>query len=234
LKNVTTRKISIVNSFKDIIIKYHFLFLAVMNTNLLFLTLICFIGMVSPGPDFLLVTKNSLLHAQRFALATALGIITGCLFHATYCILGLAFIITQNAIVYSTLKYLGACYLIYLGIKSVKGSESIPQKQEIDPKEMTVFKAYSEGLLCNALNPKLAIFLLSLFTQFVPVDATIAEKTIVAGIFVGESLLYWPLLVFFLQSSWIRNSVIKSQLLLSRIFGGLLIGLGFSVLFRSD
>lgn len=206
-----------------------------MNTNLLVLTSLCFIAMISPGPDFILVTKNSLLHSKRFALATALGIITGCLFHATYCILGLAFIITQSAIVYSIIKYSGACYLIYLGAKGLKGSTSLPQKQlVVTQQDMTFFKAYSEGLLCNALNPKLALFLLSLFTQFVAVDATMVEKTVVAGIFIGESLLYWPLLVLFLQSSFIQKVVIKAKPVLNRVFGALLLGLGFSVLVRVD
>jgi RhtB (resistance to homoserine/threonine) family protein len=206
-----------------------------MNTNLWLLTTLCFIGMVSPGPDFLLVTKNSLMHSKRLALATALGIITGCLFHATYCILGLAFIITQSAIVYSILKYLGACYLIYLGVKGLRSSAPQRQQQELPIKsDRTFFKAYSEGVLCNALNPKLAFFLLSLFTQFVSVDATIGEKSIVAGIFVGESLLYWPLLVFFLQSSFVRKLVLRSQQFLSKIFGVLLISLGLSVLLRAD
>jgi RhtB (resistance to homoserine/threonine) family protein len=206
-----------------------------MNTNLLLLTTLCFIGMVSPGPDFLLVTKNSLMHSKRLAMATALGIITGCVFHATYCILGLALIFTQSSIVYSILKYLGACYLIYLGVKGLRSS--VPKLQQQEPplkSDMTFFKAYSEGVLCNALNPKLAIFLLSLFTQFVSVDATIGEKGIVAGIFVGESLLYWPLLVIFLQSSWVRKFFLRSQQFLSKIFGALLISLGLSVLLRAD
>src|SRR5471030_649289 len=100
-----------------------------MNISLLMLISICFIGMVSPGPDFLLVTKNALLYPRRQALATALGVVSGCLFHASYCILGLAFIITQSIMLYTTIKYAGACYLIYLGIKGLK-SRSIPKISE--------------------------------------------------------------------------------------------------------
>ncbi len=205
-----------------------------MNNNLLFLITLCFIAMVSPGPDFLLVTKNSFLHSKRLALATALGIITGSLFHATYCILGLAFLITQSTLVYSLIKYLGACYLIYLGIKGLS-VKSLPQAVENKPKkEMTFLKAYSEGVLCNALNPKLAIFLLSLFTQFVAIDASIQDKALVAGVFVGESLFYWPLLVLFLQSSFMRRLFNRSQKVLNRVFGILLIALGLHVLTRAD
>ena len=202
-----------------------------MNTSLFFLMTVCFIGMISPGPDFLLVTKNALLYPKKLALATAFGVVTGCFFHATYCILGLALIITQSTVLYSIIKYLGACYLIYLGLKGL-GSHRIKSMQKPGASEInkTVLKAYMEGVLCNALNPKLAVFLLSLFTQFVSINASVSDKVVVAGVFIGESVLYWPLLVLFLQSPSIRSLFDRSQAAISRIFGTLLIALGIRVL----
>ncbi|MGL5742125.1 MAG: LysE family translocator [Legionella sp.] len=206
-----------------------------MNISLFLLIVICFIGMISPGPDFLLVTKNALLYPKRQALATAFGIITGCLFHATYCILGLALIITQSIVLYTTIKYIGACYLIYLGLKGLK-SKHVKQMHANDAlvKNVTFLKAYMEGVLCNALNPKLAVFLLSLFTQFVSVHAPLADKMVVAGVFVVESALYWPLLVLFLQSHRIRQLFTNIQAVLSRVFGGLLVYLGIRVMLSAD
>ena len=206
-----------------------------MNTSLLLLILICFIGMVSPGPDFLLVTKNSLLYPKRQALATAFGIVTGCLFHATYCILGLALIITQSIILYTTIKYVGACYLIYLGLKGLNSKQAKKTHQEISSaKNITILSAYFEGVLCNALNPKLAVFLLSLFTQFVSINASLGDKVLVAGVFIAESALYWPLLVLFLQSHNIRKLFTNFQTTLTRVFGGLLVYLGIRVMLSTD
>lgn len=206
-----------------------------MNVSFFLLILICFIGMISPGPDFLLITKNALLYPKRQALATAFGIVSGCLFHATYCILGLAFIITQSIVLYTTVKYAGACYLIYLGFKGLSSKQTKklhPDSSSI--KNISVLKAYIEGALCNALNPKLAIFLLSLFTQFVSINASFSDKSLVAGVFVAESALYWPLLVLFLQSHHIRKLFTSFQASLSRIFGGLLVYLGIRVMLSSD
>ena len=206
-----------------------------MNISLLLLMMICFIGMISPGPDFILVTKNAFFYPKRQALATALGIVTGCLFHATYCILGLAFIITQSIVLYTTIKYIGACYLIYLGLKGLKSKHSATIHQEQSSiKNITVSKAYIEGVLCNALNPKLAVFLLSLFTQFVSINASMSDKALVAGVFVTESAFYWPLLVLFLQSHKVRVVFANFQAVLSRLFGGLLVYIGIRVMLSAD
>ncbi|AWN75305.1 LysE family translocator [Legionella anisa] len=206
-----------------------------MNISMLLLIMICFIGMISPGPDFILVTKNALLYPKRQALATALGIVTGCLFHATYCILGLALIITQSIVLYTTIKYAGACYLIYLGLKGLKFKQSLKINQDFSlVKNITVSKAYIEGVLCNALNPKLAVFLLSLFTQFVSIHASIGDKALVAGVFVSESALYWPLLVLFLQSDNVRKVFTRFQAVLGRVFGGLLVYIGIRVMLSAD
>ncbi|QMT61195.1 LysE family translocator [Legionella sp. PC997] len=206
-----------------------------MNISLLLLMMICFIGMISPGPDFILVTKNAFFYPKRQALATAFGIVSGCLFHATYCILGLAFIITQSIILYTTIKYAGACYLIYLGLKGLKSNHSaIIDQDKSSIKNITVSKAYMEGVLCNALNPKLAIFLLSLFTQFVSMNASMSDKALVAGVFVTESALYWPLLVLFLQSNKVRAVFANFQAVLSRLFGGLLVYIGIRVILSAD
>ncbi|MCB0320066.1 MAG: LysE family transporter, partial [Bdellovibrionales bacterium] len=94
--------------------------------------------------------------------------------------------------------------------------------------------AFYQGFLCNVLNPKLAVFLLSLFTQFVQVEASLLEKGIVAGIFVGESLLWWPILVLILQIPTIQSLFVSFRHILDRISGALLIVLGARVVLRSE
>jgi threonine/homoserine/homoserine lactone efflux protein len=202
-----------------------------MDTNFLVLTTICFVGMISPGPDFILVTKNALIYSRPLALATALGVVSGCFVHATYCVLGLALVITKSVVLYSAIRYLGACYLIYLGVKGLRRQALTPlegPKKKTESK--TFFGAYIEGLLCNVLNPKLAVFLLSLFTQFISVHASIRDKLLVCVIFIGLAALYWPLLVLFFQSKKIRGYFINAQTFINRLFGTLLIILGVHVI----
>ncbi len=205
--------------------------------NLLLLSIVCFVAMVSPGPDFVLVTRNSLLHPKPQALATAFGVIVGCLIHATYCILGLALIITKSVLLYSVIKYAGACYLIFIGIKGLLSSSAagdLEIQQSKPTHSLSIRTAFVQGFLCNLLNPKLAIFLLSLFTQFISVDATLGEKLQVASIFMIESILYWPLLVLLLQSSLVQRFFNNMKLHLDRLSGAVLLYLGIRVALQNE
>lgn len=193
------------------------------------------VAMVSPGPDFVLVTKNALMYPRKQALMTALGIVSGCIAHASYCIVGLAVVITQSVLLFSVIKYAGACYLIYIGLKGVlsrSGKTTIIESRAVTPISNT--NAFVQGFLCNLLNPKLAVFLLSLFTQFISVDASMHDKALVAGVFVIESALYWPLLVLLLQQRFIRKAFSEMKGILDRVCGALLIYLGVRVALSRD
>ena len=193
---------------------------------------ICFLGMLSPGPDFILVTRNAITQKRSAALATAAGVIAGCLVHATYCILGLAWLITQSILIYSTLKYLGAAYLVYIGVKGLCSKIKTQSGSLHRLPEISMHTAFMQGFLCNVLNPKLAIFLLSLFTQFISPDASLGQKCVVAGVFVLESALYWPLLVLAFQLPIIRSRLHSAQRHLDKICGAVLIALGIRVAFN--
>src|ERR1700722_9128354 len=81
--------------------------------------IIAILAAISPGPDFVIVTKHALTQNRRNALLASLGIGCGILIHTSYCVLGLAIILSQSLLWFSLIKYLGASYLIYLGVKSL-------------------------------------------------------------------------------------------------------------------
>ena len=206
-----------------------------MLDHYLLLSVVCFLGMVSPGPDFVLVTKNSLIYPRSQALATAFGIVTGCTVHSTYCVLGLALVITKSVVLFSTIKYAGAFYLMYLGVRGVCSKmENTPDLESKTAPAVSIRTAYVEGLLCNLLNPKLAVFLLSLFTQFVPVEASFFDKAGVGVVFLLESVFYWPLLVVSLQRDFVMKFFVKARTSLDRVFGGMLLLLGLRVAFTKS
>lgn len=205
-------------------------------SNLYVLAIICFVGMLSPGPDFILVTRNSLRYPKLQALATAAGIITGSIVGASCCVLGLALIVTKSVLLFSFIKYAGALYLIYLGVKGLTShSSSINLDQHsVNIKKISTTNAFVQGFLCNILNPKLAVFLLSLFTQFLSADSTFSDKLTVAGVFVLEAIIYWPILVLILQSKSVQLLFSKLQSVLDKVFGTILVGLGLKVAFTKD
>ena len=124
------------------------------------------IALISPGPDFAVIVRNSLIYSRKTALLTALGIALGCSFHITYSILGVGLIIKENEWLFQGVKYLGAGYLLYIGVKGLRaGKKAIGLKNEPHRQDISAFAAVQSGfLLTNALNPKCMLFFISLFS----------------------------------------------------------------------
>lgn len=130
--------------------------------------LISLLAAMSPGPDFAVVMKNSLFGSRRLGLVTAVGVGLGILLHVTYSLVGIGLLISQSIILFSIIKYIGALYLFYLAYQLLKQKK--PEKvEESTEKQITPSPAaaFWEGLLTNALNPKVTLFFLSIFTQVI-------------------------------------------------------------------
>src|SRR6187397_1533709 len=91
-----------------------------MLDQILVIVSVTFLVMVSPGPDMVLVLRNTLVGGRRAGLHTSMGILSGNLVHITYCVLGLGLLISQSIMAFSALKFAAALYLIYLGIASFR------------------------------------------------------------------------------------------------------------------
>src|SRR5215204_6427112 len=97
-----------------------------MLDQLLVVVSVTFLVMVSPGPDMVLVLRNTLVSGRRAGVQTSIGILSGNLVHITYCIIGIAVLISQSIVAFSVLKYAGAAYLICLGVMSFRaGSKAL-------------------------------------------------------------------------------------------------------------
>ncbi|WP_337261101.1 MULTISPECIES: LysE family translocator [unclassified Serratia (in: enterobacteria)] len=196
----------------------------------LFVAGIATLGMLSPGPDFFLVIKNAARYPRLAAMMTALGVICGVATHMSYCVAGLAVVITTTPWLFNVLKYAGAVYLIWVGIQALRahGSSkvdisSLPQQQ------VSLKNAFVQGYLCNLLNPKATLFFLAVFTQVLQINSGISEKLWYAGIIFGLSVIWWPVLVFLIQSGPVRRGLAKTQKVVDKLLGGMLIALGIKV-----
>lgn len=200
-----------------------------LETSLLIAT-IATLGMVSPGPDFFLIVKNAARYSRRTALSTVAGILAGIATHMAYCVAGLAVVIQTTPWLFSALKYAGAAYLIWIGIQALRtsGGENIT---ETGAGEQTIpwRQAFVQGYLCNLLNPKATLFFLAMFTQVLSVTSTTGEKIWYAFIIWFLAVLWWPLLVFLIQSAPVRRMLSRAQRIVDKILGGVLVGLGCKV-----
>jgi threonine/homoserine/homoserine lactone efflux protein len=121
---------------------------------------------LTPGNDMIYVASRSLSQGSRAGYFSALGIFAGCFVHILAAILGLSIIISKSTVLFDIVKYAGAGYLIYIGIKMLltKHVQNISTKGLTNQSNWSLFK---QGTLTNALNPKVAIFFISFLPQFV-------------------------------------------------------------------
>ena len=192
--------------------------------------IIAFLAAVSPGPDFLVVSKNSLAHSRAAGMWTALGVGSALLVHVTYTLIGIGLIISKSLLIFSVIKILGAIYLIWLGGNLLwsKG-EHHTLVSETAPTPKAPSTAFKEGFLTNVLNPKATVFFVSIFTQFVSPGL---PKIIQAayGLEVAVIVAAWfVLLSATLTVPWIKNRMSTIQNRLMKVMGIALILLGVKV-----
>ncbi len=127
------------------------------------------LAVASPGPDFIVVTKQSVTAGTRPALWTSFGIGSGILLHVTYCLLGVALLLAQSPELFRSMRYLAALYLAYLGMQSLRGAinrSGVTQQQGVST-AVSPWRAFVLGFLTNGLNPKATLFFLALFTAVI-------------------------------------------------------------------
>ncbi|CCJ89368.1 Threonine efflux protein [Cronobacter turicensis 564] len=201
-----------------------------MLETTLFVATIAALGMLSPGPDFFLVIKNAARYPRSAYRMTAAGVIAGVVTHMTYCVAGIAVVITTTPWLFGALKYVGAAYLVWLGINALlaRGTTSLAL-DGVAQESTSLKKAFIQGYLCNLLNPKATLFFLAMFTQVLNVNSGLMEKLWYAGIIVALTLVWWPLLVLLIQSQPVRRGLTKAQKVIDKLLGGMLLALGIKV-----
>lgn len=120
---------------------------------------------IMPGPDNLFTLAQSIAKGKKAGIYTTLGLCTGLLFHITATTVGLAAIVYHSAIAFNIIKYLGAAYLLFLAYKSFTDKSSSLDLQVAD--SLDYKSLYKKGIIMNLLNPKVSLFFLALFPQFI-------------------------------------------------------------------
>ena len=152
------------------------------------------LGLISPGPDFAMITAYGLTGSRKAALLATLGIVTALLVHVFYCVSGVALFLSSAPLALNCIKVLGALYLGYLGLKMLK-QEKLQAVASAIP---VMGNAFIAGFYTNLLNPKATIFLLSLFSRFASSMKTFNMKMAFALVIPLSALIWFSLLAYFL------------------------------------
>lgn len=183
------------------------------------LSLIHLLAAASPGPDFALVTRQSLVHGRRAGLLTSLGIGLGLAVHISYSAAGLAAIISRSHALTLTVKICGALFLLYLGFtafRSVAHTNKLANESSPRPYEAGFVVS---GFLCNLLNPKAPLYFLALFTAVLPADL---PKTTLAIYGMWLVVLQWSwfaVVATLFTHPRIRASLLSARVWIDRVFG---------------
>lgn len=194
------------------------------------ISLLIILAAISPGPDFAMITKNSLMYTRRHGIATAAGISISLLIHTSYCILGLALVVSQSLLAFTVIKTVGACYLIYIGVKSLLAKRSKMQMAyQHAPLMIPVKQAFYQGFFGNLLNPKAIMFLLAFFTLIVkPNTSAWLEAGFGLEIAIIH-MLWFSFLAYILTHMHVKKHLERAQYYIVKIMGALLIAFGVRI-----
>lgn len=171
--------------------------------NLLLFVPLAAILVILPGPDFALIAKISLMNGRPQGQAAAVGVALGICVHTTAAMLGISAIIAQSVLWFSILKYVGAAYLVWLGIHALRSGQAVSAavvktaRQDDAPRSaqrLTLrqwMHFFGQGFLTNALNPKAVLIFLTFLPQFMDPHAPLAPQFLTLGSIMSGLCLFW-------------------------------------------
>lgn len=187
---------------------------------------------ITPGSDTIYILSRSIAQGKKAGVFSVLGISTGSLVHTALVTTGLSLIISKSLLAFSIIKYCGAAYLLYLGIRTLLKKESILEIDKKTEASSTSKKIYLQGILTNILNPKVILFFLTFLPQFIiPGKGNAQIGLLILGItFICTGTLWCLLLVYFSAffTEKARNNP-KISKILNKGSGIVFIGLGLKV-----
>jgi threonine/homoserine/homoserine lactone efflux protein len=140
-----------------------------------------FVLIAVPGPNMIYLVARSLSEGRRAGLLSALGIETGTVVHTAAAAVGLSALLASSATAFAVVKYAGAAYLVYLGLRALLARDDGSERSAEAPPPVRGRHVYRQALLTQVLNPKVAIFFLAFLPQFIDPDRPAATQILVFG-----------------------------------------------------
>ncbi|MBI1882220.1 MAG: LysE family translocator [Chloroflexi bacterium] len=186
---------------------------------------------IAPGPDMLYVITRGMSQGRKAGLLSALGVTLGILVHTVFAAMGLAMLLQTSALAFLAVKYIGALYLIYLGLKALKDKSSFAL---LKPQAVNFRSIFWQGVLSNVLNPKVALFFLAFLPQFVNQNSgNVTLQMFALGfMFAFFGIIFLSVVAYFSGGigSWLASRT-RFASALRWLTGGVFIGLGVRLAF---
>ncbi|MDO6562967.1 LysE family transporter [Amphritea sp. 1_MG-2023] len=199
--------------------------------GLLTLTAIHFIATLSPGPEFMLISKEALRYGRRAGFLSLAGTMSGLVIHIVYSAFGLAAIISSSADALLAIQIIGGGYLIYLGISGLL-SKSTDQALSWSNKDRSItdWQLFKRGLICDLCNPKAPIYYVTLFTFVLSPNMPNAHLAIYGAWIMMIHLIWFSVVVLLLSAPAINRKFNRISHWIDRLLGGAMVAIGIKVL----
>lgn len=208
------------------------LYLTPMNIDIIIVIkalTILFIALISPGPDFITVLRNSLAFGRKAGIVTAIGIATGCLVSFTLVLIGLDFLF-KYPIIKLAMSVICGLYLVYLGIISIYSKNTHKHIEYTKQKTSHIAVYFRNGFLTNLLNPKLYTFCTAIMAYVEQSHPSIATNiTIILGQAI-MALIWFTAICYIFSSDRVQDAYFKRELWINRILGIIFIIVGFKII----
>lgn len=197
-------------------------------TAWLSLALLCLLGAMTPGQSFIIILKHAMSGGRFNGLVASLGHGLGVMLYAIATIVGLAVIIQKTPWLFDLIRYSGAVFLVWLAYNALTSKAGAAGFSAEDD-TVTLRQSFSEGLMISFLNPKLAIFFLALFSQFVDDGAGWPQKFIMVATVTGIDTLWYCLLSLLLTHSIMLDKLRNNVHIVERLSGIVLLAVALRV-----
>ncbi|HRJ53991.1 MAG TPA: LysE family translocator [Candidatus Thiothrix moscowensis] len=191
---------------------------------------ICLMGAMFPGASLAVVLRNTLNHSRLHGMVTGISHALGIGLYALLSVLGLVLLLQQSPLLVKAISYAGAVYLLWLGYQGLIAKAHTGRHAAIQTHQTTLLDAARDGLLMALLNPKVGLFFLALFSQFVQENMSFAAKAVFVSTITLVDGGWYVLVASVLSRSRLLDTLRQQQVWVERILGGILILLALKIL----
>ncbi len=207
--------------------------------NILTFLIVVILLVVSPGPNGFLIAKTVSLCGRKAGFFNIGGFIAAFYVHGTLSVLGVSMLLVQSAEAFFIFKMLGAVYLIWIGLKALLSALSSNEEVLLDvhhksAKEISIHAAFLEGFLTNALNPKVSMFYLAAFPQFISTDGSGTDAYILVTLHAAANFFWFSIMVLMLSRFKSVKNTAWFKKWMSAMTGLVLIGFGSKLAFMKE
>ena len=196
--------------------------------SILILAIVCASGAISPGPSLTVVLRNTITGGRAQGIMTGLGHGIGLTIYAFIAVMGLSSMLIGNQTLFVSVQIAGSFWLIWIGCNMILSSPKESSKKNVDSRK----RGFVEGFMISFLNPKILVFFVAVFSQFIHNELTNIDRTIIVMVAGVIDTFWYVFVAMLLAGSNFIDKIKKYSVWIDKFAGVLLIGLSFAIIIR--